>query len=67
MTVHTQYAMRYDLVYFSVKDINRIASVVNAVLKKDGMLYGMHITIAFLLLFDLSNVNQRLVIRGRTE
>jgi len=59
--------MRYDLVYFSVKDINRIASVVNAVLKKDGMLYGMHITIAFLLLFDLSNVNQRLVIRGRTE
>jgi hypothetical protein len=48
--------MRYDLVLFSVKDINRIASVVNAVLKKDGMLYGMHITIAFLPPFDLSNV-----------
>jgi hypothetical protein len=48
-------------------DINRIGSVVNAVLKKDGMLYGMHITIAFLPPFDLSNVNQRLVIRGKTE
>lgn len=59
--------MRYDLVLFSVKDINRVAAVVNAVLKKDGMLYGMHIKIAFLSPFDLSNVNQRLVTRGRTE
>jgi hypothetical protein len=67
VAVHTQYARRYDLALFSVKDINRIASVVNAVLKKDGMLYGMHITIAFLPPFDLSNVNQPLVIRGRTE
>ncbi len=49
----------------SVKDINRIASVVNAVLKKDGMLFGMHIATAFLPPCDLSNVNQRLVIRGR--
>jgi hypothetical protein len=67
VTVHIQYARRYDPVLFSVKDINRIASVVNAVLKKDGMLYGMHIIIAFLPPFDLSNVNQRLVIRGRME
>jgi hypothetical protein len=59
--------MRYDLVLFSVKDINRVAAVVNAVLKKDGMLYGMHIKAAFLPPFDLSNVNQRLVTRGRTE
>lgn len=59
--------MRYDLVLFSVKDINRVASVVNAVLKKDGMLYGMYITITFLHPFDLSDVNQRLVTRGRTE
>lgn len=57
MTVHTQSARRYKLVQFLVEDINRIASVVNAVLKKDGMLYGMHITIAFLPPFDLSNVN----------
>lgn len=55
---------RYDLVSFSVKDVT---SVVNAVLKKDGVLYGMHVTIAFLPPFDLSDVNQRLVIRGRTE
>ena len=67
MTVHTQYARLYDLVLFSVMDINRIGSVVNAVLKKDGMLYGMQITIAFLPPFDHSNANQRLVIRGRTE
>lgn len=57
MTVHAQSARRYKLVQFLVEDINRIASVVNAVLKKDGMLYGMHITIAFLPPFDLSNVN----------
>jgi hypothetical protein len=64
--VHTQYPRRYDQVLFSVKDVT---SVVNAVLKKDGMLYGMHITIAFLLPFDLSNENenQRPVIQGRTE
>ena len=67
MAVHVQFARRYDLVLPSVKDINRIASVVNAVLKKDGMLYGVHITINFLHPFVLSNVNQRLVIRGRTE
>ena len=67
MTVHAQYARRHDLVLFSVKDINRIASVVNAVLKKDGTLYGMHITIDLLYPLVLSNVNQRLVIRGRTE
>jgi hypothetical protein len=57
VAIHTQYARRFDLVLFLVKDISRVASVVNAVLKKDGMLYGMHITIALILLFDLSNVN----------
>jgi hypothetical protein len=67
VTVHAQYVRRYDLVSFSVKDINGTESVVNAVLKKDGMLYGMHITIPPLPPFGLSNANQPLVIRGRME
>jgi len=46
--VHTPFSRRYDLILFSVKDINRIASVVNAVLEEDDMLYGMHIAIVFI-------------------
>jgi hypothetical protein len=32
-----------DLILFSVMDINRAASVVNAVLKEDGVVYGTHL------------------------
>jgi hypothetical protein len=34
-----------DLILFSVMDINRAASVVNAVLKEDGVVYGTYIVI----------------------
>jgi hypothetical protein len=47
-------------------DIKRVASAVNAVLKGGGVVYGTHMTIFLFPLFDLSNLNQRLVIRGRT-
>ncbi len=47
MTLHALYARYFDLILFSVEDIDRISSVVNAVLKRDGMLYGTHITIGF--------------------
>ena len=63
--VHTLYARHYDLILFSVMDINRVASVVNAVLREDGVVYGTHMAIFLFTLFDLSNLNQRLVIRGR--
>lgn len=36
-------------------DINRPSSVVNAVLKEDGVVYGTHMAVFSLPLFDLSD------------
>jgi hypothetical protein len=56
-----------DLILFPVLNVNRVSSsVVNAVLKGGGVVYGTHNAIFLLPLFALSNLNQRLVIRGRT-
>jgi hypothetical protein len=38
-------------------DINRVSSVVNAVLKEDGVVYGTHMAVVLLPLFNLSDFN----------
>ena len=41
------YTRRYDLILFSAMDVNRPSSVVNAVLRGDGVVYGTHIITFF--------------------
>jgi hypothetical protein len=45
--VHVLYTRRYDLMLFSAMDVNRPSSVVNAVLRGDGVVYGTHIITFF--------------------
>jgi hypothetical protein len=44
---HNIKARCYDLIIFLVVDINRLGSVVNAVLRKDDVVYGTHMTIVY--------------------
>ena len=50
----------------SVLDVNRIASVVNAMMLKDKVVYGTHEVIILLLLY-YSDSDQRRAIQGKME
>ena len=49
-TVRNHRLDRFNLTFILVLDVNRIASVVNGVILKDGTVYGMCVIVTFFLI-----------------